>query len=115
MGKRKEKPVIEEPAPEPEPPAPEVVMIVWDGVTIECTYKPVDIMAFAHLELRVIDPPKCPIPVTETGYRSQFLRQGQVEEGGGVEAFTLNWLNQSAKTADWKKREASYRQLDLFS
>lgn len=42
------------------------------------------------------------IPITETGYRSHFLPDGNVEEHGGPEAYVLAWLDHEADSAAWK-------------
>ena len=112
MGKPK-KAAAPEPPPVEEKPEPILCTVVWEGITINVSYKPKDIMAYAHLELRVQLPHK-EIPVTETGYRSHFLPPGIVEEAGGPEAFVLAWLTEEAKTPQWKKRDAAARQLSLF-
>jgi hypothetical protein len=89
-----------------------VVTIEWQGVTVLVSYSPSDIMAHAHIELRV--PDKRRLPVTETGYRSHFLPRGVVEAAGGPEAFVKAWLDEEAKTSKWKKQAEADRQLSLF-
>lgn len=86
--------------------------IVWEGIEIEVTYAAKSILNRAHLELRVKD--KEPIPVTETGYRSEFLEPGLVEEQGGPDAYTLAWLDYMAKSAEWKAYRETSQQLSLF-
>lgn len=86
--------------------------IVWEGIEIEITYAAASILARSHLELRSKNKER--IPVTETGYRSEFLHQGEVEDGGGPEAYTLAWLNHMAKSAEWKAYRQSSQQLSLF-
>lgn len=86
--------------------------IVWEGIEIEITYAAASILARSHLELRSKD--KVRIPVTETGYRSEFLEQGLVEAEGGPDAYTLAWLNHMAKSAEWKAYRQSSQQLSLF-
>ena len=87
-------------------------IIVWEGIEIEITYAAASILARAHLELRSKDKER--LPVTETGYRSEFLEQGRVEEEGGPDAYTIAWLNHMAKSAEWKAYRQSSRQLSLF-
>lgn len=86
--------------------------VVWQGITIEVTFSPSDILAHAHLQLRTANGEI--LPVTTTGYRSHFLPQGIVEAAGGPEAFVMAWLDEEAKSAMWKKQEAASRQLSLF-
>ena len=89
-----------------------VFMMVWSGITIEVSYNPNDIMSHAHLELR--SEGKAHLPVTDTGYRSEFLPRGKVEEHGGPEAYVTLWLDGSAKSTAWKKRQITGEQLSLF-
>ncbi|MDF1600942.1 hypothetical protein PZ895_14360 [Mesorhizobium sp. YIM 152430] len=93
--------------------------ITWQGRTIEVRYEPRWLGSdgpfnTAHLELEVIEPARSPLPVTETGYRSCFLKAQLVEEMGGPVAFALSWLDQSAKTQSWKDSEHASRQMSLF-
>jgi len=62
-------------------------LLVWNGVSISISYEAdwlglsvskLD-LAYAHLELQVLAPKGAPLPVTETGYRSEFLDRGLVE------------------------------------
>lgn len=75
----------------PDPSVQIVETLVWDGRTLEVRYEP-DWCSLselgpdrqlAHLELQVLDPPSAPLPVTETGYLSHFVRVGVVEAAGG--------------------------------
>lgn len=86
--------------------------IVWQGIEIEVIYAAKSILNRAHLELRTKN--KEPIPVTETGYRSEFLEPGLVEEQGGSEAYALAWLDYMARSSEWKAYQAASRQLSLF-
>lgn len=94
----------------------EVETIDWRGVLIEISYEPrwMDDAIIAHLELRTIAPEGAPIPVTETGYRSDFIAQGNVEGMGGPIPYVLAWLEHEAKRSGWAEIEASARQYSLF-
>ena len=112
MGRKRAK---DEPAPEPapeEPDPPIVVSVTWEGIEVEVTYKPHDIMAWAHLELRTDK--RQILPVTETGYRSEFVPPGLVEAEGGPEAYVLAWLTREAQRPAWKRKAEAARQLSLF-
>lgn len=86
--------------------------IVWEGIEIEVVYAAKSILNRAHLELRTKD--KVPIPVTETGYRSEFLEPGLVEEQGGPDAYTRAWLNYMAQSVEWREYKRTSEQLSLF-
>ena len=99
-----------------------IEQLVWNGVTIELSYDPdwggMSAMGPAHriehLVLRVLEPVGAPLPVTETGYRSQFLRPHEVDEAGGLAPFVRAWLDAEAQRPMWRRVQAAWRQLDLF-
>ncbi|HEX4294772.1 MAG TPA: hypothetical protein VHZ29_11610, partial [Rhizomicrobium sp.] len=68
----------------------------------------------AHLELEAVAPERVALPVTDTGYRSQFLSPRVVEQAGGPVAYARAWLEDAAKAPAWKKRAEQSRQLSLF-
>jgi hypothetical protein len=94
----------------------------WQGITVSVSYeadwlgmsKELSQFATAHLEIEAVEPPKQPLPVTETGYRSHFVARGVVEQAGGAVAYTRAWLDQAAKAPAWKRREAESQQLCLL-
>ena len=94
----------------------------WQGVTISVSYeadwlgmsKELSQFATAHLEIEAVEPPKHPLPVTETGYRSHFVARGLVEQAGGPVAYVRAWLDHAAKAPAWKRQQEASRQLCLF-
>lgn len=94
----------------------ETYRFTWEGIEIELTYEPEAYGgAIAHLIIRSINPDRAPLPITETGYLSQYHPVGTVEENDGtlVEQVTW-WLNERAKTKAWKKYVEDSQQLSLF-
>ena len=96
--------------------------LVWNGRTVEVRFDP-DWSSLselgpdrqvAHLELEVTEPPRAPLPVTETGYRSHFVTAGVVENAGGPGVFVRAWLDEEARKPAWRRVEVAWRQLDLF-
>jgi hypothetical protein len=91
--------------------------LVWQGITVEVTYER-DWMGMkdsvAHLQIRVLTPKGTVIPLTDTGYRSHFISSVYVDDAGGPVPYVQAWLDTAASTPDWKRREASTRQLSLF-
>jgi hypothetical protein len=67
-----------------------------------------------HIEIESIKPKKAPLPITETGYRSHFLRSEEVTREGGLQSFVTAWLNREAATKEWRKRALAAAQDDLF-
>ncbi len=97
--------------------------ITWHGIQIEIIYTPDTSPAFRksygraldHLEIRSLAPAREPLPITETGYLSQFYARNVIEEGGGPAALVLAWLDHYAQSPVWQAKQISRQQLDLFS
>lgn len=68
----------------------------------------------AHLEIESLSPPRAPLPMTETGYRSHFIPPQDVERFGGPEAYVEAWITELSGTAAWRQTDAAARQLALF-
>ncbi|NCQ24430.1 MAG: hypothetical protein COW54_09970 [Rhodobacteraceae bacterium CG17_big_fil_post_rev_8_21_14_2_50_63_15] len=73
--------------------------IVWRGIGIEITYTPKKWGVTDHIELRTEG--KTPLPVTETGYRSEYFPLGSVAEYGDAAAFVTAWLDHEAARKGW--------------
>ena len=94
---------------------PQVHRFTWQGIEIEAIYCPVRWGVIAHLEIRSIEPPRAPLPITETGYRSQFHSCGTVEANGGdVVAQVMAWLDEEAAKPEWRRYVEASRQGELF-
>lgn len=91
-------------------------VIVWNAIEIEVSYEAEWLGAdfFAHLQLRSLEPADAPLPVTETGYRSHFLKRESVENAGGPTAYVTAWLDEAANSKAWIAAEDARRQLSLF-
>ncbi len=106
----------------PKPPVKTVERLDWQGIVVSVSYeadwlgmsKSFPEGAISHLEIQAVSPERAVLPVTDTGYRSQFLRPGTVEGMGGAVAYAKAWLDDAAKAPAWKKREETSRQLSLF-
>jgi hypothetical protein len=93
----------------------QVHRLVWRGIDIEVIYLPRRWGVIAHLEIRSIEPPRAPLPITETGYLSHFHQCGTVEAmGGDVVAQVRAWLDEVAAKPDWLRRVEASRQGELF-
>jgi hypothetical protein len=94
----------------------------WQGVRVAVSYEPdwlgmaerTSDAATAHLEVKRVSPNWAVLPITETGYRSQFLPRGAVERAGGPAAYVRAWLDEAAKAPDWRRKEFQSRQMSLF-
>ncbi len=87
----------------------------WNSIEIELTYQPNKYNVIAHLEVESVNPPRAPLPITETGYLSHHHPMGTVEQGQGtlVEQVTC-WLNEKARSRHWQDFVEKSRQGNLF-
>lgn len=94
---------------------PQAHRFIWQGIEIEARYSPCKWGVIAHLEIESIQPPRAPLPVTETGYRSHFHPCGTVEANGGdVVAQVIAWLDEAAASPQWRQYAEASRQGELF-
>lgn len=88
----------------------------WQGIVIEVRYEAhyLGLPDLAHLDITSVSPAYAPLPITETGYRSHFLDELDVDEAGGPSDFVLRWLESQASHSSWIEREEAARQYTLF-
>ncbi len=88
-----------------------VVPLVWQDRSIEVSYQANWLNSgHWHIELRCADP----LPVTTTGYRSQFVAADVIKRPDDVEAYVRGWLDQAAEDPSWQRLLDDSRQLKLF-
>jgi hypothetical protein len=93
----------------------------WNGVSLEISWE-LNWLGIrdhlgermAHLQVRSVSPGNAALPVTSTGYRSHFTPPGPVLARGGPVPFVLAWLDEAARSPEWRDREAAARQRALF-
>jgi hypothetical protein len=94
---------------------PQTHHITWQGIEIEAIYTPCKWGVIAHLEIRSINPPDAPLPISKTGYLSHFHPCGTVEANGGdVVAQVTAWLDEAAAKPEWLRHLETSRQGELF-
>ena len=67
-----------------------------------------------HVEVEALAPKKAALPITGTGYLSQFLTALELINAGGPVTFVTAWLDREAKSKVWQKRQVVRQQGDLF-
>ena len=77
----------------------EIYNITWRGVEIEIVFTASKFGATDHVELRTEG--KAPLPMTNTGYRSEFFPLGAAEEHGGAVQLVIDWLDHEAERVGW--------------
>lgn len=94
---------------------PQTHRFIWQGIEIKATYAPVRWGVIAHIEIESIHPPRAPLPITPTGYKSHFHPIGTIEANGGdVIAQIMAWLDEEATKPEWRAYAAKSRQGELF-
>ena len=91
-----------------------VHMLVWRGITCRVKHTPRYFDYADHVELFVVKPKGAILPITETGYRSEFLTAVELTAVGGAVSFITGLLERETKTQRWQKRDFESRQLTLF-
>jgi hypothetical protein len=86
----------------------------WRGITLEIRHCPLwsKVAEIDHFEVVCKD--RQVLPITETGYRSLFIRPEYIEAHGSAQAYVLGWLEEEAKSPEWTRKEANSKQLSLF-
>ena len=97
--------------------ATETSIIIWRGIKMTINYKEnyfdsKNSAGINHVE--VITENKARLPFTETGYRSHFTDGEDVKKYETPTAFVKAWLEESAKSKEWKAYEKKKNQLTLF-
>lgn len=85
----------------------------WEGRAIRLSYHPRKWDVIDHLEIE--SETREPLPITETGYLSQFF--GPMEPALTIDEVietVRDHLDTAARDPDWIKVEAERRQRDLF-
>ena len=90
--------------------------IDWRDIRIRVRFERVFLgtARLSHLTLESLMPERAPLPVTETGFRSRFPLATEVDAAGGPIAFARAWLDEEAKSKQWKAKQAAARQLSFF-
>jgi len=67
-----------------------------------------------HVEVESIRPKKTPLPITDTGYRSHFVKPLDLANNGGPVTLVTAWLDREARNPAWRKTQSQRAQGDLF-
>lgn len=85
--------------------------LTWCGIVVEVRHNPNFLnLGFDHIEIEAIDPPRCPLPITATGYRSHFIDPGDLDDYESTSGFVRFWLDTAAQSPEWQRD----RQMSLF-
>jgi len=99
----------------------ETFTIDWQGIALLVTYEADWLnmgahgrFATAHLQVQSVSPPRAPLPITETGYRSLFTDRERIEHHGGPVEYVRLWIEDAAKSPAWQCHVSDTKQLSLF-
>lgn len=89
----------------------ETFELVWQERTVAVSFKTNWLQTgHCHIELRSADR----LPVTETGYRSQFVSDPTLTHAADIAAYVNHWLDEAADNIVWRRYLEDSRQLNLF-
>jgi len=84
-------------------------------IVIEVRLKPQSLgNDFDHLEIRSKHPERCPLPMTETGYRSHWAIHGEYASAEEAAKAVHAWLDEEAEKAEWLEFVTESEQPSLF-
>lgn len=93
--------------------------IKWRHLRLRVTFtpdwmsRPGSIHHMAHIEVETCQY-RQPMPISETGYRSQFVRGDAFADIDDVVREVQMWMDRAALSREWKAVEAEQRQGRLF-
>lgn len=91
---------------------------IWEGIALRIKWAPqwceLPDLDFAIAHLTVESMPPEPLPISETGFKSDFLPREAVEEYGGSVEYVTAWIEHEATKPVWQKYVQKRRQLSLF-
>lgn len=77
----------------------------WNSILIALTYHPKKLGVIDHIEIETIDPPRAPLPITETGYRSHYCQIGDLDDyDQDPVRYMREALDHYAQSPAWKKQ-----------
>lgn len=94
--------------------------ITWHNIPIEINYNPDyskayhDVYGYGLAHIKIQAGMDCALPITDTGFRSQFIAEPCVSMYGSVENFVMAMLNEASQNPKWIKQETEQQQLNLF-
>ena len=89
--------------------------LTWRNIAIIVQHTPRYFADADHVEILVKKPKGAVLPITASGYRSEFLHADTLAAAGGPAAWVQNWLDRAAGSKQFKAVEAKAAQLDFFA
>jgi len=95
----------------------------WRGITIKICFEPdctggiytsVYGYPLAHLTLESIEPEKAPLPMTNTGFISDFFAASEMDGYDSTISYVQHWLDETAKSSEWTELQEKSKQMSFF-
>ena len=67
-----------------------------------------------HVEVRCVRPERAPLPITETGYKSLWVIDENLEQFSDAAAYVKLLLDEAAQSKEWQAAEQQAAQYNLF-
>lgn len=94
----------------------ETFSIDWQGIALLVSYEirwlNSEAANIAHLQIESVG--RVRLPITATGYRSHYVSSNEIAQAGGPVAYAVAWLDQAARSKEWKAFTEASRQLNFF-
>lgn len=84
----------------------------WRGIIIRVTFERQSFVN--HLQVESVEPQRCPLSISATGYVSRYLGRDAIPDGSDPATFVESWLDDAAKARHWGHMEMEVRQLALL-
>lgn len=92
----------------------------WQGIDLNVSYCPrwlcADGDSLITQHIAICSAGKVALPITETGYKSLFMNgtEALTEFNNNPVAYVLAWLDEAAKSKNWKTYIEANRQYSMF-
>jgi len=67
-----------------------------------------------HLSITCVSPERAALPISNTGYKSQFTHADYIIRAGGAVAYVQAWLDDASQSLEWQAQVLAARQGSLF-
>jgi hypothetical protein len=86
--------------------------ITWRGIVVEilycapcfALYEELYGYPLAHIQIQSISPKNAALPITETGFKSHFMRSDDIQAEGGPVLYVQGWLDFMAEDPRWSRK-----------
>ena len=96
--------------------------MIWNDIHIEIIYTPSLYKSYeevygyplSHLEIKSTLPCNAPLPITETGYKSEYFNVTETEDFTNPINYVRSWLDEASESPEWIEYQNNSNQLSLI-